>query len=533
VISAAGTRHLLRLAFRRDRWVLLWILYLGVLPVTYASSFAALYKTTAERADFAHQSASNGTFVALYGPLSGSSIGDLVTWRTYFLLVIVGLASLLMVIRHTRVEEEQGRAELVESGVVGRQARVIAALIETGIANLALCAFIALTLIAKGLPAAGSIALGFEFLCVGVIFAAVGAVTAQLATFASRARGLAIVVLAAAYTLRIIGDLRDRSHDSLSWLSWISPIGLAQHIHPYTSNQWWVVALCIALAVLVGVVALVLSERRDLGSGILQPRPGPAVAAPQLRNPLALAWRLQRGLLFAWLTGMALIGIVLGSVANSAGGLLGDSNSAHDIVTRLGGQNSLVDAYLAAVMGIISLIISAYAIQSVLIVRSEETNGRAEPLLATAVSRTQWAGSHLFFAFTGPALVLLATSLVAGVTYGSNSGHLSHDTNRVLVAALAQLPAIWVLTTVAFVFVGALPRLSFMAWVALIACLLVTMVGTAMQLSQWLLDISPFTHIPKLPGGDFSITPLLVLTAAALAFGAIGLIGIRNRSIPQ
>jgi ABC-2 type transport system permease protein len=528
-----GTRALTRLAFRRDRWILTWILYLGVLPITFASSFAALYKTAAERADFAHESATNATFVALYGPLKGSSLGELVAWRSGFLFVIIGLISLLNVIRHTRVEEESGRSELIGAAIVGRQAGLAAALLETALANVAFAAVVALTMMSKNLSITGSIALGVEFVCVSWMFAAVGAVAAQLATLAGRARAIAIAVLVIAYVLRIVGDLRGRSHDSLSWISWISPIGLAQHMQPYAHNHWWIAGICLVIAIGISTVAMLLSARRDLGAGLLQPSLGPSEAAPRLNNAVALAWRLQRGLFVGWLIGMTLIGVVLGSVAKSAGDLAADSQQARDIITRIGGQSSLVDAYLSAIMGILALSTSAYAIQAVLKLRAEESDGRAEPVLATAISRSRWAYSHLVFAFSAPTTVILAAGLTTGLLYGLSTHDVGEDMPRVFAAAAVQLPAIWILTAIAFAVVGVLPRFTSTAWGALVACLLVTFVGSALQLSHWVLDISPFSHVPKLPGGDLSITPLAALAAVAIAFCAIGFAGIRKRSIPQ
>jgi ABC-2 type transport system permease protein len=55
--------------------------------------------------------------------------------------------------------------------------------------------------------------------------------------------------------------------------------------------------------------------------------------------------------------------------------------------------------------------------------------------------------------------------------------------------------------------------------------------GATLQLSHWVLDISPFEHLPKLPGGHVSAAPLAWLCAVALALAAAGFVGLRRRDI--
>jgi ABC-2 type transport system permease protein len=59
------------------------------------------------------------------------------------------------------------------------------------------------------------------------------------------------------------------------------------------------------------------------------------------------------------------------------------------------------------------------------------------------------------------------------------------------------------------------------------------LVGATLRLSQWLLDVSPFTHVPHLPGGHATATPFVVLTVVAVAVGAAGLLGFRRRDVPS
>ena len=301
---------------------------------------------------------------------------------------------------------------------------------------------------------------------------------------------------------------------------------------PFDGQRWWVLALpCAVLAAGVGS-AYALSARRDLGAGLLPDRPGPASASALLRGPLSLAWRLQRGALAGWAAGVAFIFATSGAAAKGIGSLLGSSAQLRNEFTRLGGQAAITNAYLAALMTLAGLGAAGYATSAVLRLRTEETGGLAEPLLATAVGRIRWGLSHLAVAVIGTAVLLALAGLAAGLGYGLRTGSPGPQAARMLGAAMAQLPASLVIAGVAVALVGLLPGACVAgAWTVLGAVVVIDLFGAVLQLSHWLLDISPFTHAPKLPGGTVSATPLLWLCLAAFAFSAAGLAGLHHRDI--
>ncbi|MEU4288512.1 ABC transporter permease [Kribbella sp. NPDC026596] len=525
--NLAGTGGLIRLILRRDRIVLpLWIVLLCVIPISYVQSYGDLFPTAESRRNYAN----NAGFITLYGELSGTSLGEFVTWRLGFVPVMIGLISLLTVIRHTRVEEETGRSELLRSSVVGRHAQLAAALLATFGANLVLAVLLALGMHSQDLPWSGSVAIGIEFAFTGWLFAAVGAVAAQLSASAGTARGIAISVLGATYVLRAAGDTSEHTDGPLAWLSWLSPIAWAQRIHPYGENRWGLGILVLAATVVLVAVALYLSVRRDVGAGLLPARVGPAEG--KLGSPLALAWRLHRGLLAAWSVGFALLGLLFGGVAEGVGDMMRDDPKIQEIFARLGGSTGLIDSFLAGVMTIVGLIASAYAVQATLRLRAEETSGRAEPVLATATSRLQWAGSHLAFSLLGPALALLVAGAAEGLAYGSAIGDVGGQVPRLIGASLAQLPAVWVLAAITLAIFGLFPRLSPVAWAGPAICLLIGLVSSGVELDDWVRDISPFSHLPQLPGGSTSAGPLIALLAIAAVLGVAGLVGLRRRDLP-
>lgn len=549
----AGTGALAKLAARRDRVMLpAWIYVLTGLVAGTAYSFKKLYPTAAGRAEFAAAAGHNPALLSLYGSLYGNSIGSLTAWRYgAFAALGAGVMSLFIVVRHTRADEESGRLELVGSAAVGRHAALAAALLVSCGANVVLAAAISAGLIALGLPAAGSIALALAIAGCGLVFTAVAAVTAQLAETARAARGVAFGVIGAAYLLRAVGD--SAGARGPAWLTWLSPIGWAELIRPFgpartpvscpaaaaslavctadTGIRWWVLALPLVTAVVVAAVAGVLAARRDYGAGLLPQRPGPARAAASLRSPLALAWRLQRGALAGWVVGALIYGAVVGVAAKGIGGLLG-SGEVRKILVKLGGQAGLTNAYLAAIMSFSGLIAAGYAVSAVLRLRSEEAAERADPVLVTGAGRISWGLSHLTVAAAGTAAILAATGLGTGLGYALRSSGGGAEVARLVGAGLAQVPAALVLAGVAVALFGLAPRACVAGgWAALGAVVLLLFLGSALQLSHWVLDISPFTHVPKLPGGVISAAPLAWLCVVALALAAIGLVGLRRRDI--
>lgn len=527
----AGTGSLVRLILRRDRVLMpIWIIFLAILPLSMTTGTAELYPTDEGRQGYINDLGSNALLIMFYGQKpSEPSLGALMFWRAATAMVILGLIGLLVVIRHTRVEEEAGRRELVGSTVVGRHANLAAAFLTVTGAMLLTGVLVALGMASQDTPAGGAFAMGMAWAFTGILFAAVGAVAAQLTEGAGAARGIAILALAVMWGIRGIAD----ADTGLSWLAWVSPLGWIYRINAYTDNRWWIFGLVALLVAVLMVVATRLSARRDVGAGILKPSLGPAAAKPGLRSPLALAWRLHRGTMIAWTIGLAVFGVLIGAAAKVGQDLMEDNEQLTEIMQRLGGASSFGDVMLAGGLSLMAIAVAGYAISAALKMRTEEASLRSEPVLATGVSRLGWATSHLFFAVIGPAVVMVAAGLGAGLMRGADIGDLGKGIGGGIGGSLVQLPAIWVLVGLTVAVFGLLPRLSpAIGWAGLAVCLLLGQVGALLQLDQKILDISPFTHIPVVPGGDFKALPLLVLTAIAAVLMAIGFAGLRRRDIP-
>ncbi|MEU4485960.1 ABC transporter permease [Streptomyces purpurascens] len=516
----AGTGTLLRFALRRDRLMIpVWIGVNALMVLSMPNTLEGLYGTPAERADLIRQMATNSSLRAMIGPVFDDSIGALTAWRVgVYAGALAAVMSLLVVVRHTRDEEESGRQELVASGMVGRRASLTSALLAAAVANAVLALLVTAGLAGHG--AAGALALGLGIAGTGMVFATMAAIVAQLTESARLARGLTAAVLGAAFVLRAAGD--SASNDGSSVLTWLSPLGWLENLRPYADERWWVPALLAGAVLLQGAVAYGLAGRRDIGMSFLPTRPGPATG--RLGSAGALAWRLQRGGVLGWSIGFLLAGVVYGGMTEGAADLVGDNENARRIFERMGGRSGLTDAFLASMVGMLGLVAALYIVASVLRLHGEETSGRAEPVLANAVGRLRWAAGHLVIAFGGSALLMLLAGLGFALGYGKDIG-------PILGACLVQLPAIWVIGGLAVLLTGVLPRAAAAAWGVAGAVLLIGWVGPALDAPQAVLDLSPFGHLPKLPGGSMEWGPVLSLLGLAVVLVAAGLAGLRRRDM--
>jgi ABC-2 type transport system permease protein len=527
-----GTAALAKLALRRDRVMLpAWVYVVMIGVASNAYTFAKLYKTASSRAALVASGESNPALLFLYGRLNGNSVGALTAWRYgVWGALFAALMSIFLVIRHTRGDEETGRLELIGSARVGRQAPLSAAIAVAALANVIITVLLCAVLPALGLPAVGSAALALAIGGCGLAFAGVSAVAAQLTSGARAARGLAIGVLGVAFLARAVGDSAGASGPG--WLTWLLPLGWTETLRPFAGERWWVLMPLLAVFVAGAWLSFSLAATRDHGAGLFPDLPGRPAASDALRGSFTFAWRLQWPALAGWAAGYAVLFAVCGAAAKGIGQLVGSSGGLSKEFTRIGGQTEIVNAYLSALMLLAGLVAAAYGVSAVLRMHAEETAGRAEPVLAGTVGRGRWGLSHLLVAFAGTAVLIAVAGIATGLGYGLAAGGAGGETSKMLGASLAQLPAAAVIVGVAALAFCAVPGACMaVAWTAVGVTVLLNIFGQAVQLSHWALDISPFTHAPKLPGGSVAAAPLVWLSAIALALCAAGLVALRRRDV--
>ncbi|PKW27302.1 ABC transporter permease [Phycicoccus duodecadis] len=525
----AGTVSLLRLAWRRDRILVpSSVAGLVVLAVGSARATLALYPTDAAAAGGLAAVLGNPSVVALYGPLPSPTADALAVVKTVmmgaFLTAVLGF---VVVRRHTRTEEDEGRLELLGSGVVGRSAPLAAAVALATAAVVMAGVLSGVGLAALGMDPAGSAAFAAAWLTTGLATVGVSAVVVQLAATSRGAAGLGFGFLGVAFALRAIAD----SAASGTWvhaLGWVSPLGWAGRVEPYGADRLWVLGL--GLAALVGGVAagVAVLDRRDLGAGLLPTRVGPRRAGRRLRGPLSLVVRLARGTVVGWGVGMvlggALVGSLLGAVAD-----MGSDPAVRDLLEKLGGATgAFEDVYVAAEIHVVAAAVAAMGVALVLRLVAAERTGLGEVVLAAPTTRLRWFGAHLALPVVLSTALMALLGLVVGLV-GPTVAPGAPGVAASVGACLAALPVVWVMMGVAALLVGARPRLAPFAWGVLLAAFLVSEVGPLTDLPPWVLDLSPFTHLSSLPAGSFAVLPAVVLTAVAAGLAGVGARAYRRR----
>ncbi|MEU6838760.1 ABC transporter permease [Streptomyces rubiginosohelvolus] len=528
--SFTGTGTLLRFNLRRDRVRMsVWLLALTLGTLATAAEYKTLYATPEERAA-AVSSMDSPAALAMTGPrpyLSDYTAGAMLGHQMLgFMAVLVGLMSVLTVIRHTRDEEETGRAELVRSTVVGHHAHLAAALAVAVVANLGLALLLALGLAATGVDGVGpggALLYGLAHAAIGLVFAGVAAITAQLTAHTRGASGLALATIGAAYVLRASGDV---GNDALSWLS---PIGWIQRTYVFVDDRWWPLALCLLLAAATALYGFVLSTRRDVGAGLRPARLGRRTASDALTRPFGFALRLHRATLLGFAAGLCLMGVMYGSILGEAADMVESVEQLQEALKDIGGA-TVAESFASMVMAVVAVVAAVYVVMAALRPRAEENAGRAEPLLATGLSRNRWLGSHVAVALTGGTALLVLAGLCFGVSGAASAGDGSLVLELTLAAAV-YAPALWVTVGVAVLLFGWFPRAGAVAWIVPVYAFLVGYLGPILQLPVGLTNLSPFGHVPQLPAAPMTWTPLLALTAVAAGLIALGLAAFRRRDL--
>ena len=544
--SLTRTGTLMRFVFRRDRVRL--SVWAGSIVLTYVYFVVALGAMGQDALNARSTMMQTPAGVMMGGPGFGVGPGldytlgiamanEMILWMT----LVLGLQAIMHIVRHTRAEEETSRSELIRASVVGRHAPAVAAFLTLTIVQVGIAVFGALTMHAansQAMPLTDSFGMTFGVAAAALVFGAAALVASQLTPHPRGATGISLAFLGAMYVLVTAGNLEGlRAGTHGSALSWASPIGWAQQMAPFFALRVWPILLSLAATVLLLVVASILSTHRDYGAGMIADRRGRADALATLRSPFALAWRQQRTSFFAWLIGMTVMWAATGTLMPDVAAMGMDGVANNALFAQIFGTDGHMAAeqFTLAFMGIagmfVALIFAAFAISTFLRLRTEESSGRLEQLLATPASRSRMLGAQLLV--VGIGVTIATTAAMVGMWAGAASAGMTNPgLGDYLLTTASYLAAIAVYLGFAAVLFGWFPRCAQLAWLPVAYTFIVGIFGGVFNAPNWMDWFNPMHWAPAAFDGSLHLAGLIGLVVAAVALMALAFIGFRRRDIP-
>jgi ABC-2 type transport system permease protein len=524
---------------RRDRLQLaLWIIGTGALALMATTAVADTFGDRIERESILRLTILAPAILVFRGTPNGAGQGEFTIFLILaFLALLAGLMSAFLAVRHTRGDEEQGRAELVSATPAGRTLPTVATVVHGVLANLAMAAAVAFAFSASGLDLTGSAVAGVAVAATGVAFFAIGLVAAQVFRTSRGANAFSVGVVIAAYLVRGLGDaLGESSEDGLirtpAWPSWLSPIGWAQRTEPYATNDLGPLALPIGVAVVLVGMVFWFQSVRDSGASILPDAQGRAHAGPLLGGAVGLAWRLNVGAIVAWAVGAAVFGALATTLSPLVDEIGSDAPAIAETLRRIAGADATFEeAFITTFFTMVGILAAAAALQAVMRARLEEAHGTAEPVLATPVSREYWLGGFAVVAAIAVAVVL-GVSALAAFAGAQGADDPAATAERAMQAALAQLPAVLVYLGIGLLLFVVAPRLTIPAgWALLALGAFFGVFGELLGIPNWMHELSPFSHVPVPVDGEVDWAAGFWMLAIAAAGVTAAIVGMRAREL--
>ncbi|MEA5129698.1 MAG: hypothetical protein VB074_16095 [Proteiniphilum sp.] len=516
---------LARFVIKRNKFLLMvWFALPVLLIISTIASFTGLFSAPEAVNEMVRDSMSNNVIVGMHGPILDSSLGGITAWRQRVMLVLfVGIFSMVFINKNTRKEEESGRYMLLGANVVGHNTLLNVNLIIAFITNLLAGIFVAIGAIGMGLEATGSFSLGLSIASGGCFMAALTSLVAQLTESASKVNMWVITILGLFFILNFASNLNPDN----DFIAWLSPFTWTIVARPYAGETWLILIYAIAVTAVLTCLSYYFHGKRDSGAAIFGISSGKPHASPGFRNPMALGWRLHKGIFSGWLVGFSLIAVLLGGVAKGMVRLVGDNPQMLEWMEKFGGDDN---AFVAVILYVISLNLSAYIILSVSKLRIEETNGLAQLLLSTPVKRMQWLFSHLVYALLGSLVILLVFGFLTGLIHGLNTGDVGYQVSTLVGQAMAKVPAVWVVAGISLLLFGWLPKFSTaISWTLFAAFILLELFWETGNVSDTLFALSPFSHVH--PIQNITIFTMAGLLSFSLLTLFLGMIGFQRRDL--
>ncbi len=527
-----GTFDLIKLLAKRNILsISIWLVSIVSITVVVLGAFTGLYSSEEEMFAMA-ETMRNPAMTAMVGPSEGLDNYHVGAQMSHQMLLFTGIAiavmAILIVTKNTRADEEDGLIEMIRSLPVGRLSVSLAINKLMSTVFILLFIVVAISMYLTGLEnitLEGSILYGAALGMIGIFFASLTLVFAQLTENSRGTIAYSFAFLMLAYFIRAIGDV------SNEMLALISPLGLILRTHPFVLDNWWPILVMFVASVLLFVLALYLNSIRDLGSGFIPSKPGKKTASKFLRRPIGLYLRLQRTSIIAWFITMFLLGVSYGSIF----GDLEQFILSNEMIQQMVSQDSnftLNEQFMTVLMLVMSMMATIPAVIFVLKIRSEEKKKRIENILSKSVSRNELLFSNLIISLVLGFLMLITSAL--GL-YSASSAVMDDPIllSTIIKASIVYYPAMLIMIGFALFLNGIFERATPLVWLYIVYSFLVSYLGDLLQIPEAIMKTTPFGNIPNYPVEEVNVLNLVLMVLVASLLIVIGFITYNKRDIKE
>lgn len=520
------TNRIFSLLLRQHRLnIILWLIGIVGLTLGVAYVYPMIYENQSDLMGLGI-TMQNPAMTAMLGPaqLPADYTAAIAFAGEMLLFTAVGMAvmNILLASTTTRLDEEEGRLELVQSLPVGKLSYATAATLLMFLLNAAITLAIAIGLGLMGnadFTWEASFLYGAVLGATGLFFSGVTFIAAQLSETTRGTRSIAFSVLILSYIIRAFGDVSNET------LSLFSPLGWTVRTEVFATNEWWpIIGLIVGAALLIGV-GFILNHRRDIFQGLLPQCPGKKNASWLLKTLPGFVWSQEKVKLISWSLGVFLIATAFGAILGDLETYFADMDILQAFLPNLD-TASLTEEFIRLLFAIMSLFTSIPAVTMITSLKHEEDIGRLDIIYSRSVSRTKLL---LTYYLIGLVFIAMMQLLMAVGIYYSASFMMDEPLSLVTFVeiALLYIPAIWFLLSLTTFILGFVPKVLQLIWLYLTFSFIVSYLGNLMEFPEWLNNLSIFHHTPV----EFDVYPLLAISVLAIVLSSLGFVAYNRRDL--
>jgi len=521
---------LMKFILKRD-WVriLIWVASIIIIETVIALALAEMYPTQVDRESF-KLVMDNPVMIAMFGKAYGYdnyTFGAMWAHMMYLWMgLIVGIMGIILVTKHLRNEEEEGRYEIIRSLPVGRDAYLLATILLMAVVVSLMTIFKTLVMTFLGIDTfdfLGSLNYSLGHGLIAMFFIALSAVISQLYQSNRSVMGMGFGLLLTFYLVFAIGMI------SLPFLKWLSPFQYLLESQAYVNNYYWPLLILLTLTVCLIILAVYLSSVRDLDAGLFKEKQGKKNIAKYVRRPFGFAVRTQSTMMMYWALTLFILGASYGSIFGDLESFLGNNVYLQQMLPPIPGV-PLATQFMGIIMMVMGI---AACIPAVLIankVANEEKKNRVETIMSHPVSRLELMISFLILGVLAGVFMLLVSAVGF---YAASSSVMENPIPfmTMIEAIMVYTPSLILFIGVSALITGFTPDKTWLVNLYLGLSFFIVYIGQIVDIGDLLSKFTPFSYVPRLPVDDMNWFTQAIIVLLGLAFMTIGAWRYKRRDL--